>query len=312
MRIREHWPIARSRLRRREFAAVFGSVPPGSLGNMLEIGSGDGFLAAMLAPLGKSLLTTEYAPGAASHGRDLPRLRCSVTALPFGNASFDFIFSSSVLEHVRDRGGAMAELRRCLRPHGVMIHLMPSPTWKLLQLALYYPHVALSGLEMIGADRQLPATTDATTGAPTDAATTGAATAPPTAAATVAPPVTPTATGAPSTEQWRDHGAPPGWWQEFKRGVFPQVHGEFDGHVRELFGFRAKAWARTFHQAGFEVRGCLRLPLCSGYGFGLERLRRVGERCGLGAHNAFIVTHPGARPDCVAHWACGQPAGAAS
>jgi len=288
MRIREHWPIARSRLRRRDFAAVFSRVPDGALGDMLEVGSGDGFLASLLAPLGRNLTTTEYAAGAASHGRELPRLRCSVTELPFPDTAFDFIFSSSVLEHVRDRSGAMGELRRCLRPHGVMVHLMPSPTWKLLQLALYYPHVALSGVEMIGASRQLPATTGEAAPAP----------------ATAAP--------APSTEQWRDHGGRPSWWQEFKRGVFPQVHGEFDGHVRELLGFRAKAWAHTFHQAGFEVRGCLRLPLCSGYGFGLERLRRVGERCGLGAHNAFIVTHPGARPDCVAHWACGQPAGAAS
>jgi hypothetical protein len=88
--------------------------------------------------------------------------------------------------------------------------------------------------------------------------------------------------------------------------VFPQVHGEFDGHIREFFGFRAKAWAQAFHSAGFEVRGCLRLPLCSGYGFGFERLRRVGERWGLGAHNAFIVTHPGASDDRIAHWGCEQ------
>ncbi|TMQ22268.1 MAG: class I SAM-dependent methyltransferase [Deltaproteobacteria bacterium] len=269
MRLREHWPIARSRLRRRDFAAVFDPIPRGALGDMLEVGSGDGFLAALLSPLGRSLTTTEYAPGEASHGRELPRLRCSVTTLPFCDAAFDFIFSSSVLEHVRDRDGAMAELRRCLRPDGVMVHLMPSPTWKLLQLALYYPHVVLSGIEMIGAERQLPAAT---------------------------------------TEQWRDGGARPSWWQEFKRGVFPQVHGEFDGHVRELLGFRARAWTRTFLGAGFDVRGRLRLPLCSGYGFGLERLRRAGERCGLGAHNAFIVTHRGAAPPILSHWPCALPA----
>ena len=263
---------------------MFDRVPTGALGDMLEVGSGDGFLASLLAPLGKTLTTTEYAPGEASHGRELPRLRCSVTALPFADAAFDFIFSSSVLEHVRDRDAAMAELRRCLRPDGVMVHLMPSPTWKLLQLALYYPHVVLSGIEMIGAERQLPAaTTEATTEVTTEA----------------------------STEQWRDQGARPSWWQEFKRGVFPQVHGEYDGHIRELFGFRAKAWARAFRGAGFEVRGRLRLPLCSGYGFGLERLRRAGERCGLGAHHAFVVTHPGAPARGLRHWPCALPASAA-
>jgi len=254
---------------------VFDRVAPGSLGDMLEVGSGDGFLASLLAPLGRSLTTTEYASGEASHGRELPRLRCSVTELPFADAAFDFIFSSSVLEHVRDRDGAMAELRRCLRPHGVMVHMMPSVTWKLLQLALYYPHVVLSGIEMIGAARQLPAP-------------------------------------ASTTEEWRDRGAKPSWWQELRRGVFPQVHGEFNGHIREFLGFRAKAWTGAFRRAGFEVHGCLRLPLCSGYGFGFERLRRFGERCGLGAHHAFVVTHPGARPDSVAPWRRGLPASAAS
>lgn len=289
MRIREHWPIARSRLRRREFATVFDTVPQGALGHMLEVGSGDGFLASLLAPLGRSLTTTEYAPGEASHGRELPRLRCSVTELPFRDGAFDFIFSSSVLEHVRDRDGAMAELRRCLHPDGVMVHLMPSPTWKLLQLALYYPHVVLSGIEMIGAGREPPTATTTTTTTMTTTTTT-----------------TTTAT----TEHWRDHGTRPSWWQEFKRGVFPQVHGEFDGHIRELFGFRARAWTRTFEQAGFHVADRLRLPLCSGYGFGLERLRRAGERCGLGAHNAFIVTHRGASPPLLAHWQRALPAGA--
>ena len=257
MRIREHWPVARSKQRRREFASVFAGVPPGSLGTMLEIGSGDGFVAAMLAPLGKTLITTEPAPGRAAHARELPRLRCSATELPFADGSFDFIFSSSVLEHVRDRDRALAELRRCLKPDGLMIHLMPSTTWKLLQLFLYYPHIALSGIEAIGPSHQLPA-------------------------------------GEPSTETWHDPKTKPTWWQEFRRGVFPQVHGEYPGHIRELIGFRAKAWRKAFEGAGFEVRGCLRLPLYSGYGFGLERLRRVGERVGLSGHNAFVVTHPGA------------------
>jgi hypothetical protein len=163
-----------------------------------------------------------------------------------------------VLEHVRDRARAMKELGRCLRPNGAMVHLMPSPTWKMLQLALYYPHVVVSGLEYIGAERQLPA-------------------------------------AKPATDEWRDAGAKPSWWVEFKRGVLPQVHGEYPGHVRELFGFRARAWRDAFVTAGFEVRAVKKLPLYSGYGFGLERMRRLGEKLGFSAHNAFVVTHPGAQ-----------------
>lgn len=234
---------------------------------MLEIGSGDGFVASLIAPLGTRLITTDPARGAASHAKELSRVRCSVTSLPFADASFDFIFSSSVLEHVRDRAIAMSELGRCLRPGGVMLHVMPSTTWKFLQLALYYPHVALSGLERIGPSRQLPA--PATT-----------------------------------TETWRDDGAKIPWWKEAWRGALPQVHGEFNGHIREFVGFRAKTWANAFRDAGFDVHDRVRLPLCSGYGFGLERLRRVGERWGFSAHNAFIMTHAGARPERLAFWQC--------
>jgi hypothetical protein len=36
------------------------------------------------------------------------------------------------------------------------------------------------------------------------------------------------------------------------------------------------------------------MPVYSGYGFGFERLRRLGERWGLSSHNAFVLTPDGA------------------
>jgi ubiquinone/menaquinone biosynthesis C-methylase UbiE len=135
MRIREPWPLARTRQRRREFAAVFAGVSTNSLGDGLEIGAGDGFLASMLAPYCRSFVTTDSyrARLATGTGAAPRRLICDATALPFASTTFDFIFSSSVLEHVRDRPAAFAEMRRCLRPGGLMLHIMPSRTWKMLQ-----------------------------------------------------------------------------------------------------------------------------------------------------------------------------------
>jgi hypothetical protein len=40
----------------------------------------------------------------------------------------------------------------------------------------------------------------------------------------------------------------------------------------------------------------LLLPLYSGYGFGLHRLRRWGERAGFSSHNAFIMSKASCRP----------------
>ncbi len=227
---------------------------------MLEIGSGDGYLATLLAPLGRRLVTSDSSPAYTCAASRLARLRCTATALPFADASFDFIFSSSVLEHVRDRPAAMAEMRRCLRPDGTMVHIMPSPTWKLLQLAFYYPHLVLGGLEWLRQDY---------------------------------------APAGESTERWTDQRRTI-TWREILRGVFPTVHGEFDGHLAELKGFAAGAWVSAFRCAGFAVRRLIRLPLYSGYGFGLDGLRRAGESYGLSAHNAFVVTSP--RGDTADRW----------
>src|SRR5258707_927014 len=83
--------------------ASFDGVPAGGLGDGLEIGGGDGFLASLVAAPCRSFVTTDsYRPRLADGSAALPggvrRVVCDAARLPFANASFDFIFSSSVLE----------------------------------------------------------------------------------------------------------------------------------------------------------------------------------------------------------------------
>lgn len=49
----------------------------------------------------------------------------SVTKLTFSNASFDFILSFDVLEHVPDYKLAFGECLRCLKSHGVLLFTVP-------------------------------------------------------------------------------------------------------------------------------------------------------------------------------------------
>ncbi len=44
---------------------------------------------------------------------------------PYQDASFDVILSNQVLEHVQDHALVFGEIRRCLAPDGVSIHLFP-------------------------------------------------------------------------------------------------------------------------------------------------------------------------------------------
>jgi len=282
MRIREPWPLARTRQRRREFSAVFAGVPLHSLGDGLEIGAGDGFMASLVSPYCRSFVTTDsyrarLADGAAAGAHAPPRrLVCDARRLPFASSTFDFIFSSSVLEHVADCQAALGEMSRCLRPGGVMLHIMPSRTWKLLQLVFYYPHLLLGAADLLLqrlSRRRLsaPAATPA--------------------AIQVAPAPATAALG----ERWSDR---PNWRLSLRtiaHGALPRVHGEFAGHLSEWRGFGAAAWTDEFQRAGFDIERMLLLPLYSGYGFGLERARRLGERLRLSSHNAFVMTKRGDR-----------------
>ena len=63
-------------------------------------------------------VTADLEPGAAMVAAD-------ITALPFGDDSFDAILCIHVLEHVDDDRAAVAELRRVLRPGGWAAVMMP-------------------------------------------------------------------------------------------------------------------------------------------------------------------------------------------
>jgi SAM-dependent methyltransferase len=65
-----------------------------------------------------------------------------IEALPFADATFGTVVCTEVLEHVPDPTSALAEIRRVLRPDGVLIGSVParSAIWKLRFLSSTCPH----------------------------------------------------------------------------------------------------------------------------------------------------------------------------
>ena len=51
--------------------------------------------------------------------------KVDMTRLPFEDASFDVVFASHVMEHIRDDDRAISEVHRILRPHGLAILPVP-------------------------------------------------------------------------------------------------------------------------------------------------------------------------------------------
>jgi arsenite methyltransferase len=126
---------------RREVRATL-APQPGEL--VLDVGSGPGFLAAEIAhdvgPSGRvhgvdpSAAMLEIARRRTTAGDAAP-LRFgpgAADALPLADETFDAVVCTQVLEYVDDVAGALAEMRRVLRPGGRLLAL--DTDWSTLRL----------------------------------------------------------------------------------------------------------------------------------------------------------------------------------
>ena len=127
-------------VRRREFEIVMSLLPPATrFSSALELGAGDGGQSEVIAPHCEHLTCTELLENNEAVGRFRARNLSNVTyelcdardLSKFPDRSFDFIFSSNMLEHVEGVQRCLVECRRVLRSGGLMVHTMPSRDWKL-------------------------------------------------------------------------------------------------------------------------------------------------------------------------------------
>ena len=109
----------------------------------LDLGAGFGRHAFEAARLGARVVALDYAAdelssvratfaamaeaGEITPDRLAGTVRSDATRLPFGDASFDRIVVSEVLEHIQNDVGAIAEITRVLRPGGTLA--VTVPTW---------------------------------------------------------------------------------------------------------------------------------------------------------------------------------------
>lgn len=94
--------------------------------DVLEIGCGTGVHARLLAAAGARLTAVDLTPTAveltrrrlALAGLEADVREADAEALPFGDASFDFIWSWGVVHHSESTDRVLAEIARVLRPGG--------------------------------------------------------------------------------------------------------------------------------------------------------------------------------------------------
>jgi SAM-dependent methyltransferase len=126
-------------LRLAELDAVQPHLPPGS--RILEIGAGTGEQSGALAARGFDVVAVDLPDSAYAADRVFPILDYDGRNLPLEDASVDVVFSSNVLEHVRDLAALQAEIRRVLRPGGICLHLLPTHAWRFWTSVTAFPVV---------------------------------------------------------------------------------------------------------------------------------------------------------------------------
>ena len=202
-------------LRLRDLRQVLAEMPLDGVSRVLELGAGDGVQTAILRGIFPEVVPVDIAPSGEVQGMVI----ADAANLPFEDGSFDLIFSSNVLEHVEQLDVAFSEMKRVLAPSGIMIHSMPTGTWKVVQLLV---RPVASAVKIV---RRL----------------------------------VPGVSSGAGRAQEGSHGSLGGVQQKRRSLlqklfglVIPTVHGNSGNHLSEFFQFRPKWWKRRFDEAGLE------------------------------------------------------------
>src|SRR5690606_11444663 len=115
-------------------ALARGVVPLLSLGDVLDVGCGDGVLASLLAPhsrsytcLDRSLKVLDAARGRLAGLEPVAFVQGDMEALPFEDVRFDTVLCFHVLTYVPTLRAALSEAARVLRPGGRLVVVTLAP-----------------------------------------------------------------------------------------------------------------------------------------------------------------------------------------
>jgi SAM-dependent methyltransferase len=126
-----------NRIRAAEIETIVSHFPAGA--RVLEIGAGTGRQALEVRRLGYEVEALEIPDSNYTPDRLFPITDYDGRHIPFPDASFDVVFSSNVLEHVRDLDQLEREIKRVLRAGGLCIHVLPTHVWRFWTTLSAFP-----------------------------------------------------------------------------------------------------------------------------------------------------------------------------
>lgn len=122
-------------IRYEETTEVMKFFPEGENLKVLDIGGGDGHIASIFSEKGYEVTSIDLNP---RFPQSFPVQKAMGSKLSFPDKMFDVIFSSNVLEHVTELETLLKETKRVAKKDALMIHVMPTPAWRLITSFWYY------------------------------------------------------------------------------------------------------------------------------------------------------------------------------
>lgn len=162
----EPWP-AYYRIRGAEIESLLKAASLNKTGEVLEVGCGNGFVSYLLSSISNKVVAADlcsrssktHTVGIDIANRFFDKLgvsnahlcSCSVEGLPFKDNTFDVIFSSYVLQYLKDRSLALRELKRVVKKDGIIILMLPNFIERIYAFFQFYLYLFIKLMNMLTA-----------------------------------------------------------------------------------------------------------------------------------------------------------------
>jgi len=110
----------------------------GAIQTVLEIGAGTGQQAKALSLKGYRVVAIDLPSSHYRNDRVFEIKEYDGHIIPVPDRSIDIVFSSNVLEHIRDIDGFLQEQQRVMKNGGIAVHVLPSTACRLWGIPAHY------------------------------------------------------------------------------------------------------------------------------------------------------------------------------
>jgi len=124
-------------IREHEIRQVLDLIPSGA--TILEIGAGAGWHARWLSDHGFDVKAIDVEDHLFRDHTEWEVIKYDGETIPFPDASFSVVFTSHVMDYLASDNPVHAEIQRVLKDDGIVVHILPTPSWWAWSLITHYP-----------------------------------------------------------------------------------------------------------------------------------------------------------------------------